>query len=76
MGNVNSCCQLPLQKVMAQNQMELFYKKTPLKEDVEILPYTCILREAILDFLDFILAFLILGIRNDLLELMKWNHSG
>jgi hypothetical protein len=24
MGNVNSCCQLPLQKVMAQNQMQLF----------------------------------------------------
>jgi GT2 family glycosyltransferase len=35
----------------------------------------CLLHEAILSLLDFIIAFFVMGIWNDLLEFVEWNHS-
>jgi hypothetical protein len=52
--------------------MELIEKKILKVYFIHILKKH-LLREAIPNFLDFIFAFLILGIWNDLLEFVEWN---
>jgi hypothetical protein len=53
--------------------MELICKKILKVYLIHILKKH-LLREVIPNLLDFVLAFFILDIWNDLLELVKWNH--